>query len=550
MLAAAMKKNGRVVLMAEQHRTENRELLGAEPDKPHPLFVAAANRNWGVAALDNIENPIVRKHWPFPSPGPYPSLPWKAAELAGAALDETPQERWLRYYGGDGAWTRLSYAVAFSQGTNFFRDAIVFIGNKPATPAPNDEPDEFETPYTRWTGEAVGGVDILATMFLNLMNEDWLRRLPPGLESMLLVLAGAGFGAGLALLRPWLAWVAGIAAALAVMLAGVALPHVSKHWFPWLVVAAGQIPAALGWAWATRRLRWPSWRPVSAALRRTIPGVPDALDYEITGEPFGEGHFGKVWLARNAIGQWQALKAVYRSKFGEDAGPYETEFKGIQRYKPVSDKHPGLLRVDFVSKPKEEGYFYYVMELGDSINPGWESDPKLYSPRDLARARDLAPGNRLRPLECIHIGAALAEALDFLHRDGLTHRDIKPSNVVFVNGHPKLSDVGLMGDAKPPEQVTTWAGTPGYMPPPPEPPGTIVADIYGLGMLLYVISTGNRPAHFPELQTALLEDNQTPQFLRLNKVILKACKPKSEERYASAAELRQALLDIEPHPKT
>jgi serine/threonine protein kinase len=203
-----------------------------------------------------------------------------------------------------------------------------------------------------------------------------------------------------------------------------------------------------------------------------------------------------------------------------------------------------LLRVDFVSRHEDEGYFYYVMELGDSLTPGWENDPKLYTPHDLARARKTADKSRLPPLECVLIGVELAAALEFLHRDGLTHRDIKPSNVVFVNGRPKLADVGLVGKVKRPDQVTTWAGTPGYMPPWPEPPGTVSADIYGLGMLLYVISTGSPPASFPALESDLMEGSETPRFMLLNRVILKACRPEPGDRFASATELRAALLEI------
>src|SRR5205807_2124008 len=117
-------------------------------------------------------------------------------------------------------------------------------------------------------------------------------------------------------------------------------------------------------------------RPLASAAEER----PDAPDYTIYDPPFGEGSYGKVWVVRNAIGQWQALKAIYLSKFGPHADPYDREFNGIRRYKPISDRHPGLLRVDFVSTKKPGGYFYYVMELGDAMTSGWEKNPAQYVP--------------------------------------------------------------------------------------------------------------------------------------------------------------------------
>jgi len=287
--------------------------------------------------------------------------------------------------------------------------------------------------------------------------------------------------------------------------------------------------------------------PASDGLARATPirDLPEAPDYELFDPPFGQGAYGKVWLARNAIGQWQALKAVYRVRFGLHADPYEREFSGIKRYKPISDKHPGLLRVDFVSTKKPAGYFYYVMELGDALAPGWEQVPLAYAPRDLASVRAQAEGQRLPVRECVRIGLGLAEALDFLHRHGLTHRDVKPQNIIFVNDRPKLADVGLVADILPPGQSRTWVGTPGYMPPPPEPPGTAQADIYGLGMVLYVIRTGREPDHFPEVSTTLVQRTEPEEFIGLNTVILNACQPDRARRYASAAQLHTALLDVQ-----
>ncbi len=71
-LAAAMRRQQHLVLMAEQLRVTHPTLIGAQPLLPDKLFLAAGGTNWGVGWLDPDLDTIVRRQWPFPSPGPYP----------------------------------------------------------------------------------------------------------------------------------------------------------------------------------------------------------------------------------------------------------------------------------------------------------------------------------------------------------------------------------------------------------------------------------------------------------------------------------------------
>lgn len=537
-LAAAMRRQKHLLLMAEQSEITHPALTGVEPVLPYAKFLNAAGTNWGVAWLNPDLDGIVRRQWPFPNPGPYPSLPWQAAELAGANLNATPQARWVRYYGQDGAWQRLSYRFALSQPPGYFHNQIVFIGTEPKTTLPDGETDEFSTPYTRWTGEASGGVEILLASCLNLLNGDSLHQVPAGAEFPLLIFAGLAVGGGLCRLR--LRWSLGLAVVIfpvSAMLAILFSFH-TNYWFPWLIVAGGQLPCALVWSLAV------NWRRAGAADPLPMQPLPKTPGYKLVHPPFAEGAYGKVWLARNAAGQWRALKVVYLAKFANDAEPFEREYAGVRKYQPVSDQHAGLLRVEFVSE-KRDGHFYYVMELGDSIVPGWERQPTSYKPRDLVSERAQLPGRRLPVKACVQLGITLCAALDFLHRQGMTHRDIKPQNIIFVNGRPKLADLGLITDLRPLGHEGTLVGTPGYLPPSPERPGTVAADIYALGMVLYVLATGRAVALFPEVATTLVSTEEPPEFLPLNDVILKACQPNPADRYASAADLRAALQAVQ-----
>lgn len=250
----------------------------------------------------------------------------------------------------------------------------------------------------------------------------------------------------------------------------------------------------------------------------------------------GRGAYGEVWLARNTLGTWRAVKFVRRSSFDDDK-PFEREFAGIQRFDPISRSHESQLNILHVGRA-EDG-FYYVMELADDMERGQDIDEASYTPRNLRSELHLR--GRLPAAECLRIGLALTTALEHLHKHGLVHRDIKPSNIVFVNGIPKLADIGLVARA---EATISFVGTEGFL--PPEGPGTRQADIFSLGKVLYEISTGHDRHQFPELPTNIVELPDRADLSELNEVLLKACHRDPKARYQTAAEMHAdlALLEI------
>jgi serine/threonine protein kinase len=281
------------------------------------------------------------------------------------------------------------------------------------------------------------------------------------------------------------------------------------------------------------------------------PSIPD---HELL-RPIGEGSYGEVWLARNKLGTLRAVKVVYRRTF-EDARPFEREFRGIQKFEPISRSHDGL--VDILQVGGSDEYFYYVMELADDggmkkeecrmqndqLTPGASPDSSFsilpsalprYTPRTLRH--DLKKRGGLPVDECVKIGHSLAGALAHLHQHGLVHRDVKPSNIIFVSGVPKLADIGLVADVS---EARSFVGTEGFI--PPEGPGTPQADLYSLGKVLYEISTGKDRRYFPALPDELAEEDA---MLELNAVILKACKTEPRDRYQSAEAMLHDLESLQ-----
>lgn len=177
----------------------------------------------------------------------------------------------------------------------------------------------------------------------------------------------------------------------------------------------------------------------------------------------------------------------------------------------------------------------------------------------------------------VRLIAQVAEGLHAAHREGLIHRDVKPSNVLVEKSpdgewKPWIADFGIALEWKSDgsTQKVGLAGTPAYLAPEmlsgDQAQVDRRADVYGLGMTLYELVTGDVPFASPQLLELLRqvrEDAPPPPRAaqpnlpaELEAIILKCLEKQPEKRYPSARALAEDLerfLDgevVEAHTAT
>ncbi|MET8124075.1 serine/threonine-protein kinase [Streptomyces sp. NPDC005065] len=90
------------------------------------------------------------------------------------------------------------------------------------------------------------------------------------------------------------------------------------------------------------------------------------------------------------------------------------------------------------------------------------------------------------------LGVHLCSAMHYLHGHGLLHLDLKPSNVVVDCGHAKVLDLSV---ARAPGTAPPGVGTFCYLAPEQARGGPLsaAADVWGIGVTLYEVATGDAP---------------------------------------------------------
>jgi serine/threonine-protein kinase len=263
-----------------------------------------------------------------------------------------------------------------------------------------------------------------------------------------------------------------------------------------------------------------------------IPG------YEITGR-LGRGGMGMVYRARHIhLNRDVAIKLMLDDN--SSTPEYQVRFRAEANIL-ASLRHPNIVQIHDAGL--QGGKLYLVLELVE----GGSLDLMLGGVAWGAKAAAALVGK-------------LARAIHACHEKGILHRDLKPANVLLTaEGEPKIADFGL---AKRIDAVTgltasgAMLGTPAYMAPEQAggPAASVgrVADVYGLGAILYELLTGRPPFHgetpLDVLQRVRCDEPTPPGTVRpgvpraLETICLKCLQKAPTQRYDSALEL---ALDLE-----
>ena len=149
----------------------------------------------------------------------------------------------------------------------------------------------------------------------------------------------------------------------------------------------------------------------------------------------------------------------------------------------------------------------------------------------------------------------LTSGVDYIHRHGIVHRDLKPDNLFYMSdGTLKISDFGIAAPIGTTSEGDSIQGTIYYCAPEMimGAPVAISNDIYSMGVIFYEMLTGQLPfdgqtveevamkqmrKRFPEASKIVPSTPRT-----IDKIIIQACRKRSEERFLTAVDMNQAIV--------
>jgi len=223
--------------------------------------------------------------------------------------------------------------------------------------------------------------------------------------------------------------------------------------------------------------------------------------------PIGQGGMGTVWLAERSDGRFERQAAVKFLSIGFVGGEERFKREGsiVGR---LTHPHIAELLDAGVTSP---GQPYLVLEYVDGDHIDRYCDQ-----------------NKLDVAGRVRLYLDVLDAVAHAHAHLIVHRDIKPSNVLVRNdGQVKLLDFGIAkllqgeGHAGAITQLTREGGgalTPEYAAPEQVTGGpvTTATDVYALGVLLYLLLTGQHPAgvgpHSPADIVKAIVDTEPPRL--------------------------------------
>jgi serine/threonine protein kinase len=259
--------------------------------------------------------------------------------------------------------------------------------------------------------------------------------------------------------------------------------------------------------------------------------------YELR-ERFGRGGMAEVYKAyQTSMERFVAIKVMLAgfTDNEEFVERFRREARAVGRL-----RHPHIVQVFDFGVDKD--VYYMAMEL---IRGG---NLKHF----------IQKHQRLSGEQALTVASQLADALQYAHDAGMIHRDLKPANVMFEDESGRnaiLTDFGIariLGNTGLTETGMA-VGTPTYMSPEAGIGDDIDgrADIYALGVMLFEMLTGRVPYDADTPMAVVMKHVNAPLPTReiygdmipeeIEGIILKALAKEPNDRYQTAAEMKQAI---------
>lgn len=198
----------------------------------------------------------------------------------------------------------------------------------------------------------------------------------------------------------------------------------------------------------------------------------------------GHGGMGVVYRAERADDAFTRQAAVKVIGPGADAASVIERFRR-ERQTLAGLDHRNIARL-LDGGSTAAGQPYFVMEHVDGVRIDTYCDQ-----------RQLPLADRLE------LFVRVCNGVQFAHQNLVIHRDIKPDNILVTDdGTPKLLDFGVArivsrepGPSDAAETAATWLMTPDFASPEQMAgrASTVATDVYSLGVVLYILLTGERP---------------------------------------------------------
>jgi adenylate cyclase len=251
--ADALQRYGHAILGASFDTAQSLGTVNQKRVSAPTKLLRKATAGWGLLDFQPVD-PDYGVRQLFTGTTDYPSATWKAAEVLDAKVAGEPRNRtrlrWINYCGPRNTFSSVNFAQALDpEGVppGYFKDKIVLVGGRSAVGYLATRRDDFATPYSRSSDQFSPGLEVHATVLLNLLRGEWLTRIPARWEVAILIVVGVIAGA-LALTRPFFAVVTSVIFSLAMTCLACWLVWNQRVWFDWMVPATVQIPFGLAWS--------------------------------------------------------------------------------------------------------------------------------------------------------------------------------------------------------------------------------------------------------------------------------------------------------------